>query len=155
MRAGLTVAFLAATVLLACENRPRAAMGHPCVTDSDCETALACRQGLCVLRQDIVETLLEQSGAIDVTAERPVVGGSKVRVRQTTADNYAFASCRSSERLLGGGCSGGDDMEASRHLRSWPGDFTADDTLGARWYCLGTGAINAFALCQQTETSPE
>jgi hypothetical protein len=67
MRAGLAVALLAATALLGCESKPRAAMGHPCVVDGDCETALACRQQRCALRQDIVASVITENRPLLIT----------------------------------------------------------------------------------------
>lgn len=132
---------------VACKDRH--GLGHECVDSGDCESGLVCRRLRCALADEATRQLLSQSGAIDDTAERPVVGGQPVKVRTASADDHAFAACRPDERLLGGGCSGGHEGEDTRHLRSWPDGFTEDDTLGARWYCLGTGRVNAFALCQQ------
>ena len=39
-------------------------------------------------------------------------------------------------------------------MRSYPGRFTDEDTLGARWYCNGAdGTMKAYALCQETAPS--
>jgi hypothetical protein len=84
------------------------------------------------------------------------VSGERVRVRVTNGDGVIFAACAATERLVGGGCKGGDNCASESscsYIRSYPGGFSADDTLGARWYCSGAyGTMQAFALCQEATT---
>ncbi|MBP9205960.1 MAG: hypothetical protein KBG28_18435 [Kofleriaceae bacterium] len=153
--AGLSLVLLMAAIAAGAAGcKGRRGLGHPCGDSGDCEAPLACRRGRCAVGEQAARDMLTQAGAVDDTAERPMLAGPKVKVRWATAENYVFAACQPRERLLGGGCSGGQDGEDSHHLRSWPDGFSDDDTVGARWYCMGSGAVNAYALCQQALEPP-
>ncbi len=88
--------------------------------------------------------MLEQSGVKPVrTAEKlvhPPGAGQRVRTATAQGNNRVFAACRVDERLVGGGCDRAD-------VASFPSEFSASDTVGARWNCNGANDVTAYALC--------
>lgn len=141
--------------LVACSKNQR---GEACDYDGDCATGYVCFRATCSTVKGRDEALNAQSGVgSNVALERPAAGGERVKVRVTSGEGTIFAACLPTERLVGGGCSGGTNCEGEscNYLRSYPGKFTADDTLGARWICVGTGTMQAYALCQATAPSTE
>jgi hypothetical protein len=143
---GLAIALL----LVACS---KSGLGEACEEDGDCQAGYLCFRSTCTTNKNREELLTKQSGVGSSFGERPAVGGDRVRVRVTQGEGTIFAACDANERLVGGGCAGGYDCEQEqrcRYLRSYPGAFGPDDTLGARWYCTGAaGPMSAYALCQQ------
>jgi hypothetical protein len=138
---------VALLLLVACRHGE----GGSCDDNSDCESGLACLHDVCISQKAATKKLEQMSGIGPAPSERPIVGGDRVRVRKTTGQGRIFAACDASERLIGGGCSGGGDCASESsctYMRSWPGQYTADDTLGARWWCEAQGPIEAYALCQ-------
>lgn len=145
---------LAALLTTACKN----GLGESCDTDNNCEAGYVCFRGTCQTTKTRETTLNDQSGVgNNVPIERPVAGGDRVKVRTTHGEGIIFAACLPTERLIGGGCHGGANCNADMdcgYIRSYPGNFTDDDTLGARWYCNGAeGVMHAFAMCQATAPS--
>lgn len=134
--------------------------GESCGNDADCQSGYLCFRGSCMTYQTRDHALNAQSGVGKAPVERPVVGGEPVRVRTTQGEGTIFAACEASERLIGGGCNGGQDCESEsscHFLRSFPANYRDNDTLGARWVCSGArGTMQAFALCQATppKTAP-
>lgn len=149
----------------ACSNEPplrRCAEGLTCLDDR-CSTAaeIAARRErekreLERRRLELVRErerrMFEKSG-VDKPARAPAEKvaapkkvrhpGAAVRVVEVSEDGYAFAACRSNERLIGGECSGA--AASSR-----PDNFTEADTVGARWVCKATATwreVTAIALC--------
>lgn len=110
--------------------------------------------------------LLEASGVDPAsTAERPApevapgepAKAGSIRVSHTEGKSPIFAACRADERLLGGGCQPGSTSVVVQ--ASYPSDFDARDTLGARWNCVGGSdfspmELQAYALCQRTVDAP-
>jgi len=129
-------------------------LGGSCEKDYNCAGDTVCREGVCALPAARKQELLDQSGVGPAPAEQPAIGGDQVRVRTTQGDDLIFAACGAGERLISGGCNGGSDGDDSDHIRSWPGDFAANDTIGARWYCSGEGRLTAYALCQDAIAAP-
>ncbi len=148
-------ALLFATLVACSKNQ----LGEACDYDGDCATGYVCFRAACSTVKGRDESLNAQSGVgSNVALERPAVGGDRVKVRVTHGEGTIFAACLPTERLVGGGCGGGANCEsesACNYLRSYPGNFTDDDTLGARWICVGAGTMKAFALCQATAPSSE
>ncbi len=143
--------------LVACSKNQ---LGEACNDDGDCVTGYICFRGSCSTAKDRDRTLNAQSGVgSNVVLERPAAGGDRVKVRVTHGEGSIFAACLPTERLVGGGCKGGADCDSEHdchYLRSYPGQFTDDDTLGARWICNGAaGTMQAYALCQGTAPSSE
>lgn len=143
-----------AIALLACSKND---LGESCSSDDSCKAGYVCFRGTCNTAKAREQALNTQSGVGSAPIERPVVGGDRVRVRVTHGEPPIFAACAATERLVGGGCHGGDNCASESscsYIRSYPGNFTADDTLGARWICNGaSGRLQAYALCQETAPS--
>ena len=151
---------LRAACLLALVACSKNQLGERCDYDGDCATGYVCFRGTCSTVKGRDEALNTQSGVgSNVAVERPVAGGDRVKVRVTHGEGSIFAACLPTERLVGGGCNGGANCEsesACNYMRSYPGKFTDDDTLGARWICVGAaGTMQAYALCQATAPSTE
>jgi len=147
--------WLALAALVACSPKQ---LGEPCDRDGDCAAGFVCFRGTCQTSKSREATLNNQSGVgSNVALERPAAGGERVKVRVTHGEGQIFAACLPTERLIGGGCAGGDDCASEsvcRYLRSYPGNFSDTDTLGARWICTGAdGTLQAYALCQETAPS--
>jgi hypothetical protein len=136
----------------------KAKLGESCDSDDGCEAGYVCFRGKCQTSKTRETTLNDQSGVgNNVPLERPTAGGERVKVRVTNGEGEIFAACLPTERLIGGGCSGGSNCNADMdcgYIRSYPAKFSADDTLGARWTCVGAmGTLQAYALCQATTPS--
>lgn len=134
-----------------------------CDTESDCLADHACIDDTCLNAEDqrrrtarleeeqrkeaaaAEARMLEESGVKPVrTAEKvvhPPGAGQRVRTATAKGSGRVFAACRADERLIGGGCS--DDAA------SFPSEFSADDTVGARWNCNGASDVTAYALCMK------
>ncbi len=141
-----------------------------------CGVGLLCGDtGVCITAQEAEEkrkaqeeaakrAMLVQSGLDHdeiEAAERPVAenepavgGGLAVRVSRTDSIGSGFAACRVDERLIGGSCESKGTLTTSV-----PRDFSATDTVGARWTCATNTKetpLVSYALCQQLPTaSPE
>ena len=163
---------VALATLAGCEKKtPLAGAGEACL-DRGCAGDLLCN-GICMTTEEMARAraateeaarrrelrMLEASGvAPGSNAEAPEAApGAAIRVVKVTERGKVFAACRSSERLVGGGCLGGGDHG--------PEGYTADDTVGARWSCetnSWTGDVpnptTAYALCARvpsvSETQP-
>ena len=115
-----------------------------------------------MLKQSGVEVAAQverPAAPADATAVGPGAGGpGAVRVAHTKSQGkLVFAACRPEERLVGGGCLTSSDDTVL--WGSYPSDFGAADTLGARWNCQGKSKyvdyeLEAFALCV-TPAKPE
>jgi hypothetical protein len=144
---------VAVLVFAACSKK---SAGESCTRDGHCEAGYICFRGACTTPKARDENLTHQSG-VAAPAEKPVVAGDRVRVRFTHGEGTIFAQCGATERLTGGGCKGGDNCrseDACSYVRSYPGKFTEEDTLGGRWYCAGAaGTITAYALCQEARSA--
>lgn len=144
------LAALGAIVLVGCSKND---LGESCDVDDDCKAGYVCFRGTCTTSTKRAAELTAQSGVGSAPGERPTVSGDRVRVRVTNGEGMIFAACAATERLVGGGCAGGENCASEsscRYLRSYPGGFAADDTLGARWICTGAyGTMQAYALCQE------
>jgi hypothetical protein len=138
------------------EHRPA---GSPCGGDHVCADGLRCYQETCMTSGEVAqakEQRMFQASGVDpatVPAEaRGAAPGAAVRVVRVIEESSAFAACRSTERLVGGSCEGGD---------GGPDRYGADDTIGARWRCRSTNPgwkVTAYALCARVEvreTPPE
>ena len=148
-------AAIAGALLLLVTSCSKKKLGESCDSDDDeCVAGYTCFRGVCSTLKQRVDGLNEQSGVGSAPIERPVVGGERVRVRTTNGEGTIFAACAATERLIGGGCRGGADCGSESgcaYLRSFPDNFTGDDTVGARWICAGAaGTLYAYALCQET-----
>ncbi|MBA2538064.1 MAG: hypothetical protein H0V17_00390 [Deltaproteobacteria bacterium] len=145
---------LAIVLLCSCSKRDQ---GEPCDDDTDCKSGYVCFRGACSTTKTREATLNAQSGVGSAPGERPIVSGERVRVRVTNGEGVIFAACTATERLVGGGCHGGNNCASESgcsYLRSYPAGFSADDTLGARWMCNGAeGTMVAYALCQEATTA--
>ncbi|MEZ4369038.1 MAG: hypothetical protein R2939_22565 [Kofleriaceae bacterium] len=123
--------------------------GESCDDDGDCRHGV-CVAGRCGLSPGRERELVAASG-VEVPAESPAsapLPGLPVRVRETYGEHRLFAACGPRERLVGGGCAGGEGCETCPPTSSWPSGQQADDTVGARWNCQGRGSLRAYALCQ-------
>lgn len=98
--------------------------------------------------------LLKESGVTPppTIAEHTVLPpgpGVRVRVVTVTSKASAFAACRETERLTGGGCRSARGSTQGI-VASHPSHHGEEDTVGARWNCVvdQDGAdVTAFALC--------
>lgn len=118
-----------------------------------------CFRSTCQTPKSREVALNVQSGVgSNAPIERPAAGGDRVKVRVTHGEGTIFAACLPTERLVGGGCNGGEQCDAEQScnwMRSYPGNFSDDDTVGARWVCSGArGVMYAFALCEATAEKP-
>jgi hypothetical protein len=128
------------------------AAGAACEESSACAPELTCQRGTCVTREVIEADLLEQAGVNEPTVlETAPAAGPRVRIRTARGETVIFAACATTERLVGGGCSGGGNCvgQGCSYMRSYPQAANPDDTVGARWYCSGFRDVaTAHALCQ-------
>jgi hypothetical protein len=114
-------------------------LGEECIRDAQCVAGYVCFRGVCTTAGNKHAALTTQSGVGSAPSERPSVGGQRVRVRATNGEGLIFAKCEATERLVGGGCKGGDNCASESAC-----------TLGGRWICSGAeGTLQAFALCQE------
>ena len=160
--AAATVAICAAGCNKKIERWPA---GGRCSGDYECQKKLQCYERICTSaadveaaeerkaeaeRQSAIEKearLLERAGAEAPTGEAaPIAGaGAKVRVVEITAKKDAFAACKKTERLTGGGCKG------PALIANHPSAYGETDTVGARWICETQRIreeVTAFALCE-------
>lgn len=148
-------------LLIACRTEPPGGLDRPrgdvCIADYNCVVGLRCVGGKCESPQAAEESMRQQSGLpprSEVGAPAPVtapVARGAVKMRKATGTTPVFAACADDERLVGGGCSGGDlcfkDCPA---LRTYPSSADDNDTLGGKWNCEGPrGSVTAHALCQR------
>ncbi len=150
------------------ECRAKAGAGGKCDDQDDCATGATCIEYLCrdpegvrkheeklaaAARKAQAERearMLAESGvATTPTAEiaaHPPGPGMRVRTVTVTANNDAFAACKPTERLTGGGCKSDYPL-----LGNYPSGQGAEDTVGARWNCTGNSNadVTAYALCAQ------
>ena len=125
--------------------------GEACEESFLCGRELECFDNKCLTEEGVrlakERAMLEASGVTEASAERETERhpGQAVRIAEVSSnEGWAIASCRSNERLIGGGCDGGA-MKTNR-----PDDFAKTDSVGARWRCESSSAksIRAYALCQ-------
>ena len=137
--------------------------GEPCSDLAECKTGLRCHAGSCLdddairkateaqvaekrrIAAEKERKLLEQAGVTPTieAAVSPPGPGTRVRIVTITAKDTVFAACRPDERLTGGGCNTGN-LHAT-----YPSGHGVEDTIGARWNCVGDAAaeVTAYALC--------
>lgn len=145
--------WLAALAVLVGGCAPRGE-GEPCDDDGDCIGQLVCASGRCAVDAKLHQRMARQSG-VEVASESPAAESKRgaVKVRSASGNEYAYAVCNSDERLIGGWCepsgSGGD---SATFTESAARDYSATDTVGAKWTCqLRRHQVRAHALCQRLE----
>lgn len=149
-RPGALLVACGLVTVVAC--KPARSEGETCEDTDECQRGLRCEAGRCVVSSALYQEMAQQSG-VELRGERgaPRSSAGAVRVRSSTAKDFAFALCADDERLLGGWCeppgTGGDDAKLTQQSAA---GYTADDTIGARWRCELEGLqVQAFAMCQR------
>lgn len=140
MRGFLTI--ISIGLAIGCQHRVEP--GARCDHDRQCIMG-HCIEGRCVEKEDAEDTLLEPSTASSDHAA--------IRLHEERGAPPVSATCAADERLLGGGCSGGEPCTGTgcAPLQSYPASPDRADTLGGSWHCTGgRGELTAHALCQST-----
>lgn len=148
--------------------RAPASLGQSCKGSARCEKPLTCLNDTCASPAEVAryeakleadkkreeaareQRMLEQSGVetpvvaeLAPTTASPPGAGTRVRTVTVASTGTAFAACKATERLIGGGCK-------TKSLKSsYPSGQSAEDTIGARWNCEGNdnNEVMAYALC--------
>jgi hypothetical protein len=148
--------------------RPPGTAGQTCANGAHCATGLKCRNTWCITSEEFAQfeqkekdalqaqaaakeqQILRQAGVdAPAVAEVPVATppgpGTRVRTVTIAAEGTTFAPCKTDERLVGGGC------KATKLEASYPSGQSAEDTVGARWNCVGEARreVVAYALCSK------
>ena len=153
--------FVIAMIFAGCVVPPNVQEGGACEKAEQCAGYLTCIRGRCAVDLKKEQEMAKQSGVSIPTERAPDYGAAPgaVKIRSASGKNYAVATCDKNERLIGGWClpAGRNVVDHKYLTRQQAIDYSANDTIGARWQCvldLGNSAgfdvmMKAFAMCQR------